>query len=292
MIVVHSAKKPSHAIEVDLFKAFNLPQDVETFLEAHLLPSARAFRRICDVGPGGFGATRRIGGHVVTLRRTTHDAWKAPALLALREYEDDPGTLEAALRGLERLSASLMIRGTDPNLVLDRYIGVIQAMRVGREAALANLELSDKERAEARKGLYDPRFGARARDRYRMPLLLKLNDLVAKAVQNIDPKSVSCEHVLPRNVPRRSPWRTEFRSAQSGHFEGGRYVNMLGNLTVLKHDENQAADTHPYARKRVIFKDSEIALANEAAKAKAWTPEHVRARSDRLAKLLQDYWRF
>lgn len=290
MIVVHSAKKPSHAIEVDLFRAFNLPQDVETFLGTHLLPAARLFRRICDVGPSGFGVTRRIGGHIVALRRTTHDAWKAPALLALREYEKDPGALEAILRGLERLSASLMIRGADPNFMLDRYIGVIQAMRDGREAALAKLELSGKERSETRKGLYDPRFGER--DRYRMPLLLKLNDLVAKSVQNIDPKSVSCEHVLPRNVPRRSPWRAEFRSPQTGHFEGGRYVNMLGNLTVLKRDENQAADTHPYERKRVIFKDSEIALANDAAKAKAWTPEHVRARSDRLAKLLEDYWRF
>lgn len=290
MIVVRSAKKPSHAIEVDLFRAFNLPRDVDAFIGSELLPSARAFRRMCEISPGTARATRRIGGYFVALRRTTHTAWKAPALLALREYEGDPGTLEAVLRGLERLSVSLMIRGTDPNVMLDRYIAVIQAMRAGPAAALAALDLSDKERVETRKGLHDTRFGMR--DRYRMPLLLKLNDLVAKEVQDIDPKSVSCEHVLPRNVPRRSPWREVFRSAQSGHFEGRRFVHMLGNLTVLRHDENQAADTHPFSHKKAIFKRSKIALANEAAKAKAWTPEYVRGRTDRLAKLLEDYWRF
>ena len=49
-----------------------------------------------------------------------------------------------------------------------------------------------------------------------------------------------------------------------------RYVNMLGNLTLLTHEDNQAADRHPYTFKRAIFRRSEFALANEAARAKAW----------------------
>ena len=67
---------------------------------------------------------------------------------------------------------------------------------------------------------------------------------------------------------------------------------MLGNLTLLTHEDNQAADRHPYTFKRAIFRRSEFALANEAARAKAWTPDTVRARSDRLAKLLIDHWQF
>lgn len=290
MITVRLARKPGHAIEVDLFPAFDLPQNVARFIGEELLPSARAFRRMCDAKPTGFTATRRIGGHLATLRRTTHATWKAPALLALRMYEQEPAALEAFLRGLERLATAMMIRGTDPNLVLDRYTAVIEATRAGPDKALAALELTQKERTEARKGIQDARFGMR--DRFRMPLLLKLNDLSAKEVQDIPPKSVSCEHVLPRNVPAGSPWRGIFRSADGRRFEGHRYVHLLGNLTVLTHEDNQLADTHPFAFKRAIFKRSKIPLANEAARAKAWTPDTVRARSERLASSLIEHWQF
>lgn len=289
MIVVCNERKAQHAIEVDLFKAFDLPNSVEAFINGELVPSARAYRLLAGTDIGRSRAMRRAAGHLVTLQRTTHVGWKAPALFALRQHEGDPAMLEALLRDLERLAAALMIKGTDPNLMIERYVGVIREMKAKPKGAISSLALTDVEKADARRGLADGRFAIR--DRYRMPLLLKINDLLAGEVQTVDPKTVSCEHILPRNVPASSPWRQVFRSADGRRYEGGRYVHMLGNLAVLPHAENRMADTHPYAEKRGILKRSTFDISKDAAKSKAWTPEVVLARSNRLAKLLIDHWR-
>lgn len=289
MIVIASERKPQHAIEVDLFKTFDLPQAVDHFISAELVPFTAAYKALSSPDLGGSRSGRRIAGHLVTLLRTTHDSWKPPALLALRRFESDPPVLEAILRDLERLAASLMIRGVDPNLMMERYLAVIRALK-NPGAGLAPLELTAKEKTDTRAALADIRFAIR--DRFRMPLLLKINDLLAGAVQDVDPKMVSCEHILPRNVQAGSHWRTVFAGGSSGRYQGGRYVQMLGNLTVLPHDENRRADTHPYVQKRQIFKRSTYAISKEAATWKDWTPEVIQARSQRLGKLLIDHWRF
>lgn len=289
MIVIAGERKPQHAIEVDLFKTFGLPQAVEQFISAELVQFASACKALCGPDLGSSRTGRRIAGHLVTLLRTTHDSWKAPALLALRRYENDPPVLEAILRDLERLAASLMIRGTDPNLMMERYLAVIRALKAPG-AGLGPLDLSTKEKAETRTALADSRFAMR--DRFRMPLLLKINDLLAGGVQSVDAKTVSCEHILPRNAPSGSPWRTVFGGGSGGRYQGGRFVHMLGNLTVLPHDENRRADTHPFAQKRLIFKRSTLAISKEAATWKDWTPEVIQARTQRLSKLLVDHWRF
>lgn len=288
MIVIAGERKPQHAVEVDLFKTFDLPLAAERFISAELVPFAGAYKSLCSPDLGGSRSGRRIAGHLVTLLRTTHDSWKAPALLALRRFESDPPVLEAFLRDLERLAASQMIRGADPNLMMERYIAVIRALK-SPGAGLAPLELSGKEKSDTRSALADARFGMR--DRYRMPLLLKINDLLAGAVQPVDPKTVSCEHILPRNALAGSPWRSAFGGGSGGRYQGGRFVHMLGNLTVLPHDENRRADTHPYAQKRQIFKRSTLAISKEAATWKDWTPEVIQARTQRLGKLLIDHWR-
>lgn len=288
MIVVESERKPQHAIEVDLFKTFGLPLSVERFISAELVPYATAYKALSHPDLSGSRAWRRIAAHLATLLRTTHDSWKPAAVLALRRLESDPAMLEAVLRDLERLAASLMLRGTDPNLMMERYIAVIRGLKGQAPAGIAALDLSEKEKAEARAALADSRFAIR--DRFRMPLLLKINDLLAGSVQAVDPKTVSCEHILPRNALAGSPWRKTFGSG-GGRYQGGRYVHMLGNLTVLAHDENRRADTHPFAQKRVIFKRSSFAIAKEAATWKDWTPEVIQARSQRLSKLLIDQWR-
>jgi hypothetical protein len=134
----------------------------------------------------------------------------------------------------------------------------------------------------------DPRFGTR--ERFRMPLLLKLNDLMAGEVLPIDPKTVSCEHILPRNVSQNSPWRAAFKPAQGRRYEGGKYVQQLGNLTVLGHADNRLADTHPFHEKRPIFKRSPLAISNDVGKNRAWTPDIVQARTARLARMLEEHW--
>jgi hypothetical protein len=287
MLVIRCERKSQPALDVDLFRAFELPKEAEAFIERELVPSALAYRRICGLQQ----ARRRPGrveGYLTTLLRATHDGWKAPALVALRSIED-PGALEGLLGALERLAAVMMIVGLDPNEMTARYVAVLRDIKAGHGGASKALQPSAAELARARECLRERRFAQR--DRFRMPLLLKLNDLMARSVQAVDPRTVSCEHILPRNAPNRSPWRQVFHDVGRKRYLGGNYVHSLGNLAILTHQENRCADTLPFSEKRVILKRSAFALSNDAARVKAWTPEAVAQRTERLAQMLIAHWR-
>ena len=111
VIVIEAERRPQHALEADLFGVFRLPRNVSTFIEQVLVPSADAYRRICRAHEGASRKQRRINGYLIGLLRCTHSAWKAPAILALREFGAATPQLEAFLADLERLASVLMIIG-------------------------------------------------------------------------------------------------------------------------------------------------------------------------------------
>jgi hypothetical protein len=297
LVFIESERKPQHSLEADLAKVFDLPANVETFIEKRLVPAAEAYERILKSGTGKGGLkqataegrrARRIDGHLATLMRTTHDTWKGPAVLALTKLRGK--ALETFLHDLERLAAVLMIVGVDPNRVVPRYAEAMRALKSKvppHGSPLIQIEAGLL--AKARGFLGDPRFGSRDRERYRMPMLLKLNDLLHGSAMAIDPRRVSCEHILPRNAWR-TQWSRRFRNSKGGYI-GREYVDRLGNLAILSHRDNCDADTKPYEVKRRILKASGFALSKDAAKEKEWTPKVVEARTGRLLELLIEYWR-
>lgn len=296
LVVMEGGRKPQHALEADLTSVFGLPKRIEPFIEETLVPAAAAYARLLGAQTGGSrlrtaGRKRqqRINGHLVSLLRTSHAAWKAPALVALRDMSSEPDALESFLRDLERLAAGMMIIGTDPNKMIERYVAVVRDLKVDRAAGTGRaLDLTAVEVGRILECLREARFGSR--ERFRMPVLLKLNDLLDGAVQAIDVKTISCEHILPRNAPNSGPWRRLFRTADGKTYNGRSYVNALGNLAILSHQDNRLADTRPFAEKKKILKKAPFALANDAAQEKAWTPEIVAQRTKRLVDLLIEHW--
>jgi hypothetical protein len=219
--------------------------------------------------------------------RTSHDTWKGPAILGLRTLRDK--ALETFLRDLERLAAVLMIVGVEPNKVFQHYGEVLRELKGNGPSKGSALDIDADLLGKARELLRGARFGGRERDRFRMPVLLKTNDLVKGDVVAIDPRKVSCEHVLPRNAGR-TRWNRLFRDPERGYI-GADYANRLGNLAILTHQDNCAVDTKPYEVKRKVLKASGFALSKDAAKEKAWTAAVIEARSERLLQLLFAYWR-
>jgi hypothetical protein len=298
LVFIESERKPQHSLEADLVKVFDLPAGVETFIEERMVPAAEAYERILKAGTAKGGLTqattpegrraRRIDGLLVTLRRATHTTWKGPALLGLMRLRGK--ALETFLADLERLAAVLMIVGVDPNQALFRYAAVVHALKSRKMPQAASLiQIEAPLLAKARGFIVDPRAGSRDRERYRMPVLLKLNDLLNGAVAAIDPRLVSCEHILPRSAWR-TPWNRIFRNSKGGYI-GRDYVDRLGNLAILTHRDNCDADTKLFEVKRKILKASGFPLSKDVAKQKAWTPKVVEARTARLAEMLIKHWR-
>lgn len=294
LIVIEKERRAQHALEADLARAFNLPANIGPFIEDVLVPSAEAYQQVLYASPRRRRATlrldrrqARIGGHLTTLLRVTHKDWKAPALLACRELKSDPAELEKVLRKLERLAAVLMIAVSDPGKASARYIALIRDFKRGAFSDAPTLRIGAEELRATRDCLQDRRFAMR--ERFCMPVLLKLNDLCAGEVQAIDHKLVSCEHILPVNPPRSGPWYADFRDA-NGQYNGGTVLHSVGNLAVLSHAQNRAAATNPYPAKRKILKASQFALSREAAKRSTWRLDDINARSRQLYALLAAHW--
>lgn len=298
LVFMESRRKPQHALEVDLTSVFGLPKRIEPFIEEVLVPAAAAYKRLLDARKASGllqGTTperrrqRRINGHLVSLLRTDHAAWKAPAVLALWQLADDSKALELFLQKLERLAAVMMIVGTDPNKIYERYAAVIRDFRGKSTGRGASMRIDAAEIAKARACLLEERFALRTR--FRTAVLMKLEDLHMGEVQAFEVGQVSCEHILPRSPPRRSQWRRDFSDAGGAYF-GGRYTHRLGNMTILTHEHNRLADTATYDVKRKILKESGFALSRDAAaKYKVWTPEVIAERSQYLSNLLIEHWR-
>ena len=284
MVAVKSERRANVALDVDLFAVFELPRNVESFIEQELVPSAQAYARLCANRTTGRSADLRTSAHLVTLMRTTHKSWKAPALLALRLLHANPAALEAFMRNLERLAAVLMINGTDPGERMERYSTVVRGLKSGQRENARGLKVSKRERAQARAKLVETEFGRR--NRMRTALLLKLNDCLGKTVLAIEPKAVTCEHVLPRNLSKDSPWHDHF----SGK-ERAACVNRLGNLALLSHRDNRLVDVAPFAGKKGTLKRSPYALAKDASRERVWNAKTVLDRTERLAQILIKHWR-
>jgi hypothetical protein len=287
LIMVEAERRPQHALEADLFGVFDLPRKVGSFIEDVLVPSADAYHRICTAGAATTRKTRNIDAALISLLRCTHNVWRAPVLLAVRAFGAVPRQLDQFLAGFERLACVMMINGTDPHQMLERYVAVIRDIK--RKMFVGpSLHLGAHDLDQARRNLQSPRFGLR--DRFRMPVLLKLNDLLAKQAQALDPRNVSCEHILPINPPKRGPWRSAFRG-RNGQFNGTVFTHMLGNVTILTHPQNREADNSPYDVKRRILKASGFALSKHAAAQKVWNAEVIAGRSEELFELVAGCWR-
>lgn len=287
LIVIESERRPQVASEADLFGVFDLPGKVAHFIENVLVPSAEAYRRICNAGGLPDRAYRRANDALVPLLRCTHAGWKAPAILAMRQFGAGR-QLDVFLANLERLASVLMIAGADPYRIQESYIAVIRDIKRGNPTGGTSLHADAKDLALVREYLLSPRFAHR--ERFRMPVLLKLNDILAGKVIHIDPRKVSCEHILPVNPPRRGPWRNTFRGVD-GRYNGGTFAHMLGNITILTHLQNREADNSPYSIKRRILKGSGFALSKHAAKRRDWTAQVIAARTDYLFAELVRAWR-
>ena len=96
------------------------------------------------------------------------------------------------------------------------------------------------------------------------------------------PDRVHLEHIYPQK-----PAPTErFENHES-------YVGRLGNLTLLDHRLNQAAQNSPFTVKRdQYYKDSDIYLTKELLGKDAWTTADIDARQNNLYKLASEVWPF
>lgn len=259
------------------------------FVNDLLLPFGKAFERTIEptLGPGE--EWKPVNLALRRLAMVDNKDWRPVALWALTTHSDDALFLATLLGKLERLAASLLIRGVYTTPRVSRYLDVLGELKDGAGLDAPSFALSEEEKRLCREALDGEIY--RMQTRRARFVLLRLDELLAN-----DPgvtythNVISIEHVLPQNPAVDSDWLHVFDREQREH-----WTHRLGNLLLLNHRKNSQARNFDFAAKKAKYftssKGSAIfALTTQVLGHDTWTPAVVEARQGQLSALLVKEW--
>ena len=100
-------------------------------------------------------------------------------------------------------------------------------------------------------------------------------------VPNESVADINLEHVMPLNAGEE--WDVDDDLAETSQ-------NLLGNLVLLKSNQNRDLGNLPFAEKRPIYAKSGYDLTKRVALYEQWTLDEIRDRQMKLAKLATKTW--
>lgn len=224
------------------------------------------------------------------LRLIDNSDWYPVAMELLRRLGDaDQGRLDALLRHLERLAASMMIRRVYVNARIDRYGSILEGFDRGVDLLKEDsaLQLSAREREDTIEQLDGDIYLS---TRVRLPVLLRLDQLLSDQVATYDVRTTTIEHVLPQKPPVDSEWCKLFPDEE--HREA--WTNRLGNLVLLSRRKNSQAQNLPFTVKKERYFSPEVssfALTTGVLEKQEWTPGVLEERHKKLLGRLISEWR-
>lgn len=262
------------------------------FVDDVLDKYATAFTRTIAPYFGPAAEWQEVNRWLSWLGQIDNTDWRPLALWALVERPDDPEFLASFLRKLERLAASLMIRGTNTTDRLLRYTDLVKKLKEAADPlTLASLDLSDEEKTSTRERLAGPIYQTLQSKRLRY-VLTRLDALLANGAGVAYAYSlITIEHVLPQNPAEESRWRQLFDDD-----DREAWTHRLGNLLLLNRRKNSEASRKDFADKKSTYfltasGTVTFALTSQVLSEPEWNPTVVQARQSKLLAVLIDEWR-
>ena len=217
--------------------------------------------------------------------------WIPPAIKHLRDFRSKPAELLQFLTDLERLAVGLLVTRMDVTKRAERYGRLLTEMGNGGNlyARASALQLTDDERklivTTLDGDLYDIKFVTRY-------VLLRLDGLLADGEAKYDFDTISIEHVLPQSPASGSDWLKLFPDP----VEREGLVHRLGNLLLLSHKKNSAAQNFDFDMKKAKYfvskgKASPFALTTQVLNEKTWSAAVIGKRQTDLLGRLKQLWR-
>ena len=266
--------------------------DPQHLIDDVLVPLGAAYYVIRNANYQHPDGGERINALLQWLSRIEDSDWVPPALVYLSRYHEQPDRLIRFFGELERLAASLMIRRQYRHRRIPRYAHLMTAIERGDDLAhpASPIQLTPEER--------DSTLGALSGDFYLMQatprqyVLLRLDSSLAGTEAVYTYKTLTVEHVLPRNPPLNSEWLTWFPTLE----DRANNVHHLGNLVLLSRQKNMQASNYGFARKKDVYFGgrngvSPFALTTQVLREQEWTPQIVQRRQRELIAHLRQLWR-
>ncbi|WP_444951035.1 DUF262 domain-containing protein [Micromonospora ureilytica] len=272
-----------------VLNAYTKTGEATSFIDDMLIPYATAYAHLLNHDYDQHDtAWSKVNNWLQRLVQLDNSDWRPPALWALKNYDDDPVFLDAFLRRLERLAASMLVRRVYTTPRVTRYTELLKQLDAGAGIDAAAFDLSADERQETRERLDGELYKVQPVRKY---ALLRLDELLADApAVSYQHKIISVEHVLPQKPRSGSQWADDFTAD-----ERALWTHRLGNLLLLNRNKNSQAQNHDFTTKKEKYFGpaagvTGFALTTRVIMEPEWTPDVLERRQAELMGILVKEW--
>jgi hypothetical protein len=243
------------------------------------------------IDAGSPGASADVNRRVALMKEIEQWDWAPCAIAFLAKHPGEPERARKFFQALDRYAFACELAVVDPRDRGQRYANVIRF--VSDDKALYNNDAKQQQRALALTEGEETAFFAtlnrsRKRDRLRRLLMMRVEAAMPNGHLLRMTDDVTVEHILPRSG---GPWWNDrFPDPELLRDR----AHLLGNLILVTHAQNTAADNKPYHKKRSVYFDTPGATIYEVTKDIAsieeWTKEAIEERHERLVRILCEDW--
>lgn len=289
--MIHLKQKLKGTLLAEFREFIPVRKDPAKFIETELSPYADAYEEVTDQAFESYLHADEINRQLVHLSRLDNVDWQPPAIEVIARRRSDPNFVLRFLSDLERLAYGLFLMRSDPTERIRRYGKLLASIQAGEDlfADQSPLQLDDQEKRTVRKNLDSDIYTV---TRIRLPLLLRLDELLSGGSAVYNSPIVTVEHVLPQNPPSGSHWLSDFPT----EVDRDLWVHKLANLVLLTRRKNSQASNLDFVNKKLKYFSTKAGVSNFALTSKvlaesAWTPEILRRRQAELLGAIERLWR-
>ena len=265
-------------------------ESAKVFIDEVIQPYADVFDVVSRASYESSSGSEKVNAYLKHLVRLDNFDWIPPAMSFFRRNLHNREALIRFTKDLERLAYGLFIRRANINERANRYAEVLQAIEQDENLWQDNgpLQLKSGEKIEILSALNGQIY---LQTRVRLPLLLRLDSLLADAGASYDRPVISVEHVLPQNPGQSSQWLEWFPDAN----ERGNWTHRLANLVLLSWRKNTSASNREFDHKKQTYFQRKgttpFVLTTQVVNEPQWTREVLERRQRDLIGALKKEWR-
>lgn len=289
--MIHRKQKMQGTLIAEFREFVPTRKDPVKFIESELSPYADAYQEITDQAFESYKHADEINRHLTHLSRLDNFDWQPPAIEMIARRRADPDFILRFLSDLERLAYGLFLMRSDPSERIRRYGKLLGSIQAGDDLFVeaSPLQLDDNEKKAIRNTLDGDIYSI---TRIRLPLLLRLDELLSGGSAVYNSPIVSVEHVLPQNPSLGSQWLTDFPAATDREY----WVHKLANLVLLTRRKNSQASNLDFSEKKSKYFSTKAGVSNFALTSKvlsesAWTLDTLKNRQTELISAIEKLWR-
>lgn len=287
---IHRKQKMSETLIAEFRKHVPTAKQPAVFVDQELIPYGEAFHAISDASFETFQHADAINAALRHLARIDNFDWQPLAIQVFARHGADPAHLLRFVNALERFAYGLFLTRADTNARLRRYGAALAAFQQGADLLAANspLQLTAADKAGVRQALAGDIY---TETRIRLPLLLRLDSMLASGGAIYDHATISVEHVLPQTVQAGGQWAADFPDPAQREA----WVHKLANLLLLTRRKNAQANNADFAVKKAKYFSpkggtSNFALTNQVLAEPVWTLDVLQRRQDALIAKIAQVW--